>query len=300
MRAEGVEPPRAFAQWLLRPSRLPVPPRPSRTVKASFSHSPTSYALPGVPPTTISVVGDSVASNLRLHRPFDRDGAAGGHVDLLAVERRHRGTALDDVQLLLARRAVLVLGDEDVAGVLRHGVDAERGDAEVMAHRLPGRRPVRLHRWDVVDRAAFQPSPCCAMRPPSRDREHAGRDREKGAAWQTRPGQPFPNSSYPTTRRQAQVERDRRPAPARALLRTRLVVPQGAGAPARARRDAGGDPARVRPAGCRHRRRAVRERRPARRARRIVSVPVRRGPRRGGRARRCSSAPTRPTGLTCR
>ncbi len=53
-------------------------------------------------------------------RPFDGDRAAGGHVHLLAVERRQRSAALDDVQLLLARLAVLVLGDEDVAGVLRH------------------------------------------------------------------------------------------------------------------------------------------------------------------------------------
>ena len=39
------------------------------SLRLHFSQPPTPYALPGVPPTTMSVVGDSVASNLRLTGP---------------------------------------------------------------------------------------------------------------------------------------------------------------------------------------------------------------------------------------
>jgi hypothetical protein len=58
---------------------------------------------------------------------------------------------VDEVDLLLVRLALVVLGDQHVAGVLRHGVDAERGDAEVVADRLPGGRPVLLDRRDLLD-----------------------------------------------------------------------------------------------------------------------------------------------------
>ena len=48
----------------LNPARLPVPPHP-RTAQATSLQAPTSYAAPGVPPITISVVGDAADSNFR-------------------------------------------------------------------------------------------------------------------------------------------------------------------------------------------------------------------------------------------
>ena len=150
MRAEGVEPPRAFAQWLLRPSRLPVPPRP-RTSRLALPFADL-VGLAGVPPTTIRVVGDSVASNLRLTGPSTATALPAG---TSTCSPSSVATAAPRWMMYSSCSPVspcCVLGDQDVAGVLRHGVDAERGDAEVVAHRLPRRRPVRLHRWDVVDR----------------------------------------------------------------------------------------------------------------------------------------------------
>src|SRR5207247_1543927 len=84
-------------------------------------------------------------------RALDDHRTPGGNPDRLAVECRERLATVDEVELLLGRSTVLVLGNEHVALVLRDGVDAERGDAEVVANRLPRRRPVRLHGWNVID-----------------------------------------------------------------------------------------------------------------------------------------------------
>src|SRR5581483_11836014 len=68
-----------------------------------------------------------------------------------AVEGGHRLAAVDEVELLLAGVHLVVLGDENCARVLRDSVDAEGGDAEVVADRLPGGRPVSLDGRDVVE-----------------------------------------------------------------------------------------------------------------------------------------------------
>src|SRR6185437_11540379 len=86
------------------------------------------------------------------HRRLDAYHAACGHGHALAVERRHHLAGMDEVDLLLAGLALVVLGDQHLARVLRDGVDAERRDAEVVPDRLPRLRPVRLHRRHVVHR----------------------------------------------------------------------------------------------------------------------------------------------------
>ena len=104
-----------------------------------------------MPPITISVVGDAADSNFRFAPGSQWTNEPAGTRDLLAVQRRLHLAGVDEVELLLARLGLVVLGDEDVAGVLRDGVDAEAGDAEVVADRLPGRRPVVLDGRDLVD-----------------------------------------------------------------------------------------------------------------------------------------------------
>src|SRR5579884_2306738 len=79
------------------------------------------------------------------------DDRARRELHLLAVEGGHRLAAVDEVELLLAGVHLVVLGDENCARVLRDGVDAEGGDAEVVADRLPGGRPVSLDGRDVVE-----------------------------------------------------------------------------------------------------------------------------------------------------
>src|SRR5436190_12610258 len=81
---------------------------------------------------------------------LDADQAAGGHGHALVAERRHHLAGVDEVDLLLAGVAFVVLGDQHLARVLRDRVDPEGRDAEVVPDRLPGLRPVRLHRRDVV------------------------------------------------------------------------------------------------------------------------------------------------------
>src|SRR5262249_33432123 len=81
------------------------------------------------------------------------DERARGRTHLLPVQR-HEGLALmHEVDLLLPARTLIVLGDEHVAGVLGDGVDAERGDPEVVANGFPGRRPALLDGTDLVARS---------------------------------------------------------------------------------------------------------------------------------------------------
>src|SRR5712692_443947 len=83
----------------------------------------------------------------------------GRDANLLAVQRRLHLARMDEVKLLLSRLRLVVLGDQHVASVLRDRVDPEGGDAEMMANRLPGSRPVLLDGRDLVDVGEL-PTPC--------------------------------------------------------------------------------------------------------------------------------------------
>jgi hypothetical protein len=95
---------------------------------------------PAAAPGQTADDGGAVLQRDRLPRYLVRDvqQAAGGDLDRLAVTAEAGTAGGDDVQLLLAAELGLaVRHDQLAAGVRLVGVDAEAGDAEVIADRVP-------------------------------------------------------------------------------------------------------------------------------------------------------------------
>src|SRR5215208_3019027 len=95
-----------------------------------------------------------------VHARTGEDERAGRRIDVFAVEFEPGAAGVDEVELLILALLV-VLVDDPVSGLpTRPGVDPERGDAKVMAHRTP-RLAAVADLVDVLqagDRALAHPS----------------------------------------------------------------------------------------------------------------------------------------------
>src|SRR6266480_1681089 len=72
-----------------------------------------------------------------LHARPGEDERAGWRVDALAVKLESRSAALDEVELLILSLLVVLVDDPVSRLPTRPGVDPERRDAKVVAHRTP-------------------------------------------------------------------------------------------------------------------------------------------------------------------
>ena len=77
-----------------------------------------------------------------LHTGSGKDERAGGRVHALAVELERRAALLDEVELLILVRLVVLVDDPVARVVARPRVDAEGRDAEVVADGSPRTAPV--------------------------------------------------------------------------------------------------------------------------------------------------------------
>ena len=72
-----------------------------------------------------------------LHAWTDEDERAGRRIEAVAVEFEPGSAAVDEVELLILSLLVVLVDDPVSRLPTRPGVDPERRDAEVMAHRTP-------------------------------------------------------------------------------------------------------------------------------------------------------------------